>query len=67
MWNQYLWPLMVIQPEEYRPVMIGAQYFYQGGGLMAYLSIITLPVLTIFLVLQRNFMESMATTGVKGT
>jgi multiple sugar transport system permease protein len=66
MWNQYLWPLMVIQPEEYRPVMIGAQYFYRGGGLMAYLSIITLPVLIIFLALQRAFMESMATTGIKG-
>lgn len=66
MWNQYLWPLMVIQPEAYRPVMIGAQYFSQGGGeIMAYLTTITLPVLVLFLVLQNAFMESITTTSIK--
>ena len=29
MYNQYLWPLMVTQAEEYRPVMVGLQYFFQ--------------------------------------
>jgi multiple sugar transport system permease protein len=28
-WNSYLWPLMVVQSEELRPVMIGIQYFFQ--------------------------------------
>ena len=28
-WNQYLWPLMVVQQEELRPVMVGMQYFFQ--------------------------------------
>ena len=28
-WNQYLWPLMVVQTEELRPVMVGIDYFKQ--------------------------------------
>jgi multiple sugar transport system permease protein len=70
MYNQYLWPLMVTQAEEYRPVMVGLQYFFQlnpvWGELMAYLSVITVPVLAFYLVLQRAFIASIASTGVKG-
>jgi multiple sugar transport system permease protein len=70
MWNQYLWPLMVVQSEQYRPVMVGLQYFFQldiaWGEIMAYLSTITIPVLILYLALQRAFIESIASTGVKG-
>ena len=70
MYNQYLWPLMVTQAEQYRPVMVGLQYFFQlnvaWGEVMAYLSLITIPVLAFYLVLQRAFIASIASTGVKG-
>ncbi|MFT4162150.1 carbohydrate ABC transporter permease [Shinella sp.] len=70
MYNQYLWPLMVTQAEGFRPVMVGLQYFFQlnpvWGELMAYLSVITVPVLAFYLVLQRAFISSIASTGVKG-
>ncbi len=70
MYNQYLWPLMVAQSEQYRPVMVGLQYFFQlntaWGEIMAYLTIITLPVLLFYLGLQRAFIESIASSGVKG-
>jgi multiple sugar transport system permease protein len=70
MWNQYLWPLMVVQSEQYRPVMVGLQYFFQldiaWGEIMAYLSLITIPVLILYLSLQRAFITSIATTGIKG-
>jgi multiple sugar transport system permease protein len=79
MWNQYLWPSMVIQSTQYRPVMVGLGYFWQltssntagegilpWGELMAYLTIITIPVIVLFLALQRAFVESIATTGIKG-
>lgn len=70
MYNQYLWPLMVTQDEGYRPVMVGLQYFFQlnpvWGEIMAYLSVITVPVLAFYLVLQRAFISSIASTGVKG-
>ena len=70
MYNQYLWPLMVVQEEQYRPVMVGLQYFFQlnivWGEIMAYLSLITVPVLAFYLFLQRAFIASIASTGVKG-
>ena len=70
MYNAYLWPLMTSQSEEYRPVMVGLQYFFQlnvaWGEIMAYLSIITIPVLIFYLFLQRAFIESIASSGVKG-
>lgn len=70
MYNQYLWPLIVVQQESYRPVMVGLQYFFQlniaWGEVMAYLTLITVPVLTFYLVLQRAFIASIASTGVKG-
>jgi multiple sugar transport system permease protein len=66
MWNQYLWPVMVIQLEEYRPVMVGAGYMQRLGDTMAYLSTITLPVLVLFFALQRSFIESIAASGSKG-
>jgi multiple sugar transport system permease protein len=70
MWNQYLWPLMTVQSEEIRPVMVGLQYYFQQnivwGEVMAFLSIITIPVLIIFLLLQRTYIESIAESGIKG-
>lgn len=69
-WGDYLWPIMVVQSEELRPVQIGVSYFFQldvaWGEIMAYLSIITIPVLILYLSLQRAFIESIAASGVKG-
>ena len=69
-WNQYLWPLMVIQTESLRPVMVGVSYFFQlkvlWGPMMAYSTLITIPVLVLFLCFQRAFIGSLASSGVKG-
>jgi multiple sugar transport system permease protein len=69
-WNSYLWPLMVVQSEQLRPVMLGIQYFFQlnvsWGQIMAYASMITVPVLVLFVAFQRAFVGSIASTGVKG-
>lgn len=69
-WNSYLWPLMSVQSEELRPVMVGIDYFKQlnvsWGQIMAYASIITAPVLVLFVAFQRSFINSIASSGVKG-
>ena len=50
--------------------MVGLGYFFQlnpaWGEIMAYLTLITVPVLAFYLVLQRAFIASIASTGVKG-
>ncbi len=71
MWNSYIWPVMVVQDERFRPIMIGLQYFYVNfgtsyGQIMAYLTMLTIPVAILFLSTQRLFTNSIATTGVKG-
>jgi multiple sugar transport system permease protein len=69
-WNSYLWPLMVVQSENLRPAMVGIDYFKQlnvsWGQLMAYASMITVPVLALFVAFQRAFVNSIASSGVKG-
>ena len=71
MWNSYIWPVMTVQDERYRPIMVGLQYFYVNfgtawGQIMAYLTLLTIPVVILFLSMQRFFINSIATTGVKG-
>jgi multiple sugar transport system permease protein len=69
-WNQYLWPAMVIQGEAFRPVQPGIQQFFghsnSWGQIMAYASVITLPVLAVFLAFQRHFVASVIGSGIKG-
>ena len=69
-WNQYLWPIMVVQGEAARPVQPGIQQFFgrsnSWGQIMAYASIVTLPVLAVFLAFQRQFVASVAGSGIKG-
>lgn len=68
--EQYLWPLIVVQDEAHRPVMVGLGYFFQlqiaWGEVMAYLTLISIPVIAFYLVMQRAFISSIASTGVKG-
>jgi len=71
MWNSYIWPVMTVQDERYRPIMVGLQYFYVNfgtawGQIMAYLTLLTIPVVILFLSMQRFFVNSIATTGVNG-
>jgi multiple sugar transport system permease protein len=69
-WNQYLWPLLTIQSEDLRPLNLGMDYFFQlqtaWGQVMAYASIVIVPVIVVFLLFQRAFVASVASTGVKG-
>ena len=70
MWNQYLWPVMTVHTSGARPVMVGLQQYFgrttQWGEIMAYASIITLPVLVFFLLFQKHFIRSVVGAGIKG-
>lgn len=70
MWNQYLWPILVVQGQEHRPVMLGVQQFFghtnSWGEIMAYATLITLPVLAVFIAFQRRFVGSVVQSGLKG-
>jgi len=70
-WGDFLWPLMVTRGEDVRPLTIGMQAFFGQdprlwGDLMAFASMITVPVLIVFLLFQKWFVQSVATSGIKG-
>ena len=70
-WNRFMWPLMVTRGEEVRPLTVGIQAFFGQsprlwGDLMAFASMITIPVLIVFLLFQKWFVQSVASTGIKG-
>jgi multiple sugar transport system permease protein len=71
-WNSFIYPLVMAQePEMYTlPVALATfatgQYQADHGMLMAGSLVLILPVLVIFIVLQRWITEGIATTGLKG-
>jgi multiple sugar transport system permease protein len=70
-WGQFLWPVMVTRGVDVRPLPLGIGTFkttppVQWGDIMAYATMMTLPLLIVFVLLQRWFVEGIATTGVKG-
>ncbi len=69
-WSAYLWPLMTTRGETYRPLTVGITQLYlqdiDWGSIMAFASMATLPILVVYLLFQRWFIESVAASGVKG-
>jgi multiple sugar transport system permease protein len=70
-WGDFLWPLMVTRGEDYRPLPVAIQQFFSQdpkvwGDIFAFASMITIPVLIVFLLFQKWFVQSVATSGVKG-
>lgn len=70
-WNDYLGPLIYLQRPEMQtvPVLIStfqSQYITQYGLLMAASVLSILPILLVFILMQRYFVEGIAMTGLKG-
>jgi multiple sugar transport system permease protein len=70
-WGQYLWPVMVTRGVNVRPLPVGIGVFkttppVQWGDIMAFAALMTLPLLIIFLIFQRYFIQGIASSGVKG-
>jgi len=70
-WNAYLWPLMITRGPAVRPVSLAlAQFFgtppYLWGQLMAFSVMMSLPVLILYLLFQRWFIQSVVSSAVKG-
>ncbi len=69
-WNDFLWPLVVINSPENTTLAAGLA-FLQGQRLtdfpllMAGATLSTVPVIVIFVLLQRQFVDGVATTGLK--
>jgi len=71
-WNSFLWPLVVVNADDMRTIPLGI-VFYIGeqrapeyGQLLAVAVLASLPVLALFLAMQREFIRGAAISGLKG-
>ena len=68
-WNDFLWPLIALKDPALYTMPIGLQ-FLQGqyqtdyGALMAMTLLSVAPLVVLFLVFQRFFVQGLATTGI---
>ena len=75
-WNAFLWPLLIAFEERMKTLAVGAvQYAPVTGGhtqiegfapAMAAVTILSLPIVILFLFLQRYFIEGITRGAVKG-
>ncbi len=70
-WNDFLGPLIYLTKTELKTIQIGirmfiTQYSTEYGLIMAASIVSLIPVLAVFLLLQRFFVEGVASTGLKG-
>ena len=70
-WNNFLWPLVVATSEEKYTLPVALALYSVGqnaaqyGLMMAGAVVVVIPVLLVFIVLQRYFVQGIALTGIK--
>jgi len=71
-WNAYMWPLIVTNTQDMRPLSVGlkmvrdAEYQIGPEHLMAASLFVLVPVLLVFFLAQKQLIESIAMGAVKG-
>ena len=70
-WNDYLGPLIYLKSPEKKTIQLGlkmfiGQYSSEYGLIMAGSVLSLIPVLLIFILLQKHFVQGIASTGLKG-
>nr|WP_249306055.1 carbohydrate ABC transporter permease [Lederbergia citrea] len=70
-WNAFLWPLVVTSSENMRTLPVGLTTFSTDAGtmyelLMAASTMIILPMIILYLILQKYIIEGVARAGIKG-
>nr|MBA2680542.1 carbohydrate ABC transporter permease [Ktedonobacteraceae bacterium] len=71
-WNDFLWPLIVLTSDQKYNLPVALATFAVGqhstdnGLLMAGAFVVVLPIIIVFLILQRYFTQGIVMTGLKG-
>lgn len=69
-WNDFVWPVMVISDTEKQTIQMALSNLFSiqpvnYGNVMAGLTFVTIPVLIIFLSMQKYYVQGIASTGAK--
>jgi ABC-type glycerol-3-phosphate transport system permease component len=71
-WNALLWPLLVVQTDDWRPVAVGLTKFVNSDAptelhlQMAAAVMMIVPILVLYFIAQKQFTQGIASTGLKG-
>ncbi|UUZ92521.1 ABC transporter permease subunit [Paenibacillus sp. P25] len=70
-WGDFMWPILVTTGESLRNVQLGIQTFFTlppvyYGQIMATLTFTTVPIVLLFLFLQKYYVQGITSTGIKG-
>jgi multiple sugar transport system permease protein len=69
-WGQFLWPLLVTSDPAVRPLPLEIGFFSaqqpDWGQNFAFGTLLVLPVVIVFLAFQRHFVQSVASSAIKG-
>jgi multiple sugar transport system permease protein len=70
-WNSFLFPLMMVDSADVRPLPLAMSVFYlqqqkEWGTIFAFGVLLVIPVMTVFLSFQKFFIQSVASSAVKG-
>ncbi|MBD3351262.1 MAG: ABC transporter permease subunit [Candidatus Lokiarchaeota archaeon] len=70
-WNDYFWPLVVVDSDKLRTLALGlatfqGEYYTEYGQFFSVSLIVILPMIILFLIFQKSFIQSTALSGIKG-
>lgn len=70
-WGDLLWPTLVTRDETYRTLPLALRALSTDvhifwGQILAFATMMTIPVLIVFLIFQKQFIQSLSSTGIKG-
>lgn len=68
-WKRFLWPLMVTRGPAFRPLTVAMQVFFGQyprlwGDIMAFATMMTLPIVILFIILQDRYVSTVARSGI---
>jgi sn-glycerol 3-phosphate transport system permease protein len=71
-WNLYFWPLLVLTKPESRTLTVGLKQFLdfemgnRWGPFMATATLASLPVMIVYVFMQRHIINAFISSGIKG-
>ena len=70
-WGDLLWPTLVVRDNTWMTLLqklrsLNDNVYTYWGQIFAFSAMVTLPILIVFLVFQKQFVQSVAMTGIKG-
>ncbi len=70
-WNDFMWPFLVMTGENKRTIQLAVQSFFgtqpiHYSAIMAALVISAIPMIIMFIFMQKYYVEGIASSGIKG-